>query len=1050
VEDRRPGVGFADNLTNRVASVYRRAHVNTHRTVVLVLVCALLLSASAWAGPQPIDREPASAPPSATQSGSGEAALARAWTDAKNSLKRGAYREALQSLEIILSITPQDPWAQLYRSLCEQRLSSPPPFAQLPRAQFEALEERLRQEARAQQRAVAQQKSLEQQLRTEQVRWDEELKVLDRQAERDEKLKRQAERAAALKREREEAQRRELAQQQVLRTAGSAPTVVTGPVSSPRTPPQPAGEVRETPTPPPQPLAPSAAPAALTGGPVSAPTPATGGPGKSVVELPPVVVQTAPEGAAAKGVGPSSPAVRVRPPAGAVQINARQMSTLPDRRIAIAEGDVEVVFENAVLTCDHLTLFTDTKDAYAEGHVRLEEGDQVFRGEMVHYNFNTKKGRFLQGTIASPPWFEFGRSVEHLAEGVFQVTPGYLTSCDLEPPHFKFYGRRAIFFADDKVARARNLTLFVEQFPLFYLPWMTAADRQSPFFIIPGKSKQWEQYVLTGYRYELPGGPANQRGTLHLDYRSTLLWGGGIDHQFNDPRLGKGLVKLYYNEEQNIREPKTSLPKGAKQNRYRALWRHVWQPLPDTMVLTDIQKLSDANYRKDFLFREEYSRDDVPESVLSVVTNTSAYSIGGKLGKRTNRFQDQTEALPDLTVDVREAPIGETQLFTKTRFGVSNLQTKKANSGDDTDVVRIDWFQQFRYAWNLFRPIEVTPRAGIRQTFYTKDKQGGAERIQGDRNLLSGQVSMGTDASLKLFRVFPVATNALGLDINLLRHVITPTLSYSYIHPPTVDPSLLSFAASEGATNKITFGLENKLQTKRSQGGKGKPSSSDLGRFVISVPYTFRGNQNKNGGVLGDWAFDLETTPWPWLSFESDWIYPSHFVRGSRDSRITTWNTNLAVVNPKTQAELRKFNQRFIQESVDRLFQMKPVGHWALGWSHRYSYNDKTEESIHFELQPSAKWYVSTFQRLTLKEVAGGAKRFNNLREYQFNLVRDLHDWVATLVYRVDREYGEELFFTLSLKAYPNFPIDLKDSYHQPKIGSQSDPFSPLRGQRAL
>ena len=86
---------------------------------------------------------------------------------------------------------------------------------------------------------------------------------------------------------------------------------------------------------------------------------------------------------------------------------------------------------------------------------------------------------------------------------------------------------------------------------------------------------------------------------------------------------------------------------------------------------------------------------------------------------------------------------------------------------------------------------------------------------------------------------------------------------------------------------------------------------------------------------------------------------------------------------------------------------------------------------------------MSTFHRLTWKEVAGTTKRFNHLREYQYTLTRDLHDWVGELVYRVDREFGEELFLTFTLKAYPEMPIAFETAYHQPKIGSQSSPFYP-------
>jgi len=35
----------------------------------------------------------------------------------------------------------------------------------------------------------------------------------------------------------------------------------------------------------------------------------------------------------------------------------------------------------------------------------------------------------------------------------------------------------------------------------------------------------------------------------------------------------------------------------------------------------------------------------------------------------------------------------------------------------------------------------------------------------------------------------------------------------------------------------------------------------------------------------------------------------------------------------------------------------------------------------------------------------------------------------------------------MTLKAYPRIPIELEESYHQPKVGSQYSPFSPVRLQ---
>ena len=1005
--------------------------------VVAVSWVALSLSVSAWPAPAP------------TQERRDSVDTSRAWNDAKTFLKQGAYRQALESLNVILSATPNDTKAQLYRALCEQRLKIASPFTQLSPEELTSLSARLKDEEQAQRRSAAQQKAIERQLKNEQAQWDRDVKALQRQADIQARTEREHRRVAQP-------------------PAPPPPPVPVAPPSQPEAAPRQA--VVETPQPqpsatppaappsipPPAPLAPS-----LQTPPSRAPAPseerAIEGPGrvsgKRSVELSPVVVQTSP----AAGVVPPSPSVeeRVLPPPGAVQINAQQMSVSPDRKVAVADGDVEVVFEKSVLTCDHLTLFTDTKDVYAEGRVRLEEGPQVFRGEMAHYNFNTKKGRFLQGTVSAPPWHEHGRSVEHLAEGVYEVTPGYLTSCELEPPHFKFAGHRAIVFAGDRLARARNATLMVEQMPLIYFPWISMSGRQSPFFILPGKKKPWEQFVLMGYRYEGPF--EGQQGTLHLDWRRAFGWGGGLDQQFKDAQWGSGLFKGYYNEEQNIREPKEKLPKGAKQNRYRALWRHMWTPLPDTTVVTNIEKYSDTDYRKNFLFRDEYINDDNPESFVSLVQNDEHYSLSALVRKRMNRYETITETYPTLSLSTRSQRVADTNLFASSSVSLANLLTKVAHSEIDTDVVRASWGQNFSYAMNWFQPIQITPNLGVQEVYYSKDKQGGPERPDGRRHLISAQVSSGADASLKLFKVYPVRTNFLGLHINWLRHILTPSVSYSYIRPPTVPNDNLSFGAAAAPLSQMTLGIDNKLQTKRAVEQGGKPVKSvDLARFLISIPYTFRNTQNKQGGRYGDASFRLELFPWPWLRAETSTSYPSHFVKGSRSVRITSWSFDLVAVGGPGQLKAEEAPD--LQAPQPRAFEvgphagqlvslLLPQGQWYLGYGHRYSYNDKTEDVIQFDWRLSPKWEIGTFHRFTWKEVAGGFKRFNQVREWQYSLRRDLHDWIAEVVYRVDREFGEELYFTLTLKAYPNFPIQTHDSYHQPKYGSQSSPFSPLHTQ---
>lgn len=953
--------------------------------------------------------------------------------DVKALMKQGAYREALQMVNRLLADDPDQPRAQAYRSICERRLRDTAQFQPLTKDELHGLRERLEAEQEQQRRAAEQQQALERELAKEQARWKEELASAQQETIR---ARQAQEREAA----RQAAEQRRLA----------------APPPSPEPPPGPAVPTEE-----PEPI-PSAAPmkeelpaVAVTPSAEAPPEDAAERPvtePSEAVELEPVTVPAAPAPADTAQEPAGEPSV-APPPPGAVQIFADRMAMSPDRNLARAEGNVRIVFDDGVMFADRVTVFTDTHDLYAQGRVRMERGLEVFRGELAHYNSKTKKGRFLEGTAFQDPWYEHGRVVEHVAEGVMRVSPGYLTSCELEPPHFRFQGQRTIVFAEDKLARGRHVTLFVDEFPLLYLPRLTVADRQMPFYIIPGKKKPWEQFVLMGYRSDARVLPidAEQKTTTKVDWRRAFGWGVGVDHQIQSPDIGKGLLKLYYNEERNIRRPEDDLPKGADIHRYRVLWRHHWFPRPNTSVVTDLQEYSDADFRQELLFREEYVNETHPESFVSMITNESGHTVSVLARKRLNRFQGVTEALPQITHQIRPQQIGQTNWFVDSKADFANFNEKQAHSEIDSDMIRVDGFEQLSYAMNWFRPVLVTPKAGMRQTYYTKDKQGSDRG--GKRNVLAGQFTTGADASLKLFRIVPVATNAYGLNLNWLRHVVTPTVAYSYVHQPTVPNELLNFSAASSPTNQITFGLENKLQTKRPRGAKKKLQGVDLARATVSIPYTFHGHGNKDGGQLGDWAFDIELYPWPWLRFETDWKYPSHFQKGSRDERLTAWNFDLIVVGGHGEPEavdapdIQAPAPRVFEPGPQRTLPLLPQGQWYVGLGHRYSHNDKTEEVIQFDWRLTEKWQIGTFHRITWKEVAGGSKRFNHVREVQYTLTRDLHDWVGELVYRLDREFGEEIFLTLTLKAYPELPIELETSYHQPKFGSQSSPFSPVLRQ---
>lgn len=713
------------------------------------------------------------------------------------------------------------------------------------------------------------------------------------------------------------------------------------------------------------------------------------------------------------------------------RFEADRLEVQPDWHAIAAEGSVELQAGPVQLACDQLNYVLSTYDVYANGHIRWTDGTHRFTGETLHYNLRTGKGRFLNGTFFGPTWQVSSRVIEQISPEVVSAEHASASTCDFFPPHFALNGRRVQVFLPDKAVHARGVSLRVGRVPLLYLPWVETVYRHAPFFAVPGRTKRWGEFVLTGYRTPLPG---NQELTLHADWRRFFGWGTGMTYRAEMPRLGQSLLKLYYNEEPNRRRPLSDLPKGAEGDRYRALWRHQWQPLKDTSVVTNIQKYSDREFRRELLFREEFTKDDSENSFVSAITSTPDYTLSALAQKRLNRFAAVNDALPQLTLEVNERPIGKTGFFSDTTIDAASLQRKRAHSGIDDDVVRLDWFQQLSYALSAFRPLEITPRAAIRETFYSKDRQGGSERPTGRRDLVSGQLSTGAQASLKLFKSQPIRTNALGLRIDSLRHVLTPTLDYTYVHEATTPNALLILPTSATPENTLAVELQHKLQTKRPAGSKqGKPRTVELLRSIVRLPYSVKGRGNEAGGRFDDWTLDLESTPWSWLRLETDTVIPSHFPRGARDGWIPTWNADVTLVGGQGALARRAPRPQPFDAHALSVTELLPRGQWLAGLGHRYSQNDKTESVFEWSWRLSDKWQMGTFQRLTWKEVADEAKRFNRMREFQARLQRDLHDWIAGVTYYVDREVGQELFVSMTLKAYPGLPVEIGTSYRPPK-----------------
>ncbi len=686
-----------------------------------------------------------------------------------------------------------------------------------------------------------------------------------------------------------------------------------------------------------------------------------------------------------------------------VVVNGDHVEYQQTEKKVIGTGNISVTYKDIVLTCDKIAVNLETHDAEAEGNVNITQKGAYFIGDKINYNFEKRSAVIDYGYVNAKPFY--GRAeglTKEPGKDEFSLYNGSITTCDLDKPHYRIKAERVKIYLGDKVV-ANNVVFLIGTVPVMFLPYYVQPldeNNKSHITVIPGQSKDWGYYALTAYRYYLDD---KFRGDILLDYRSKKGLATGVNH-YMDTKAGDGAFKVYYAMENG---KLTFEDTGADINRYRYQYRHKWDiKNTDTTAIIEFNYLSDPDIIRDYIYNEYEELGANPDSYLSVITAKQDYTAELLIRKRFNNFYTVVERLPEYKIDILNYKIGNTSFYySGNASGVYLNQTyaKPANGAPtpkDIGTVRFDNYNQLSYNARFFKSLSVTPYAGIRETYYSRNAWGTTNQV---RTLFRE----GVDASIKFYKIYDVNTNALGLDINKLRHVITPTAGYVHVHQPTISPTNLTQYDSIDALdteNNITLSLENKLQTKR--GTAGSQASVDLLRFIINTDYMFRLDKNsfnqKNGRFNGI-DFKLELIPYSWLYINSD----MHV--NTKTCLVDTMNVDF-VANGGDKWSLSA-GQRFYDLPVEnansnRSYQVTMDG--------KYKINDK--------------WRISFYERFDI-----ATKKFE---QQEYTISRDLHCWNLDLTYSIQDVTNHTLWFILTLKAFPEYPIGLKQTYSTPRFGS--------------
>lgn len=726
-------------------------------------------------------------------------------------------------------------------------------------------------------------------------------------------------------------------------------------------------------------------------------------------------------------------------------VNGDNVEYSTEAQEVTAQGNVEIIYAGSKLTCKKLTVNTQTKEGVAEGNARLEDESGIVEGDKIIYDFQTKTGTIIQAGFRSNPFFGKARKIERLNDSEFVARYGYITTCDYDKPHYRIVSKQTRVFSGDRI-QTKDDIFYLGAFPLLYLPRFNYAteDPMMHVAIVPGKRKDWGPYVLSSWKYSLTD---NLNGRVYLDYRNKLGLAEGLGLNYTTPYFGNGDYKFYYTNEQPSNISDTA--ERTEFQRYLMRWRHKWDMDERTNFVSEFNEIGDkkrkyfdpaSNILKDYFYRE-YEKDSQP-ATYALFHHSFSYSAVDLLAqKRVNHWYNDLDELPQVKYTLPGVRLGDTPFYFENNSVFANFNKKATTaptSPDDVTVARLDTINK------LSMPLKAaflnfTPFVQNREVAYDQGADGQVLPV----NTI---FYAGADLSTKFYKTSNLKTNFLGLGLDGLRHIITPTVGYSYNHTPTIYYTHLKQIDGTDmltSSNAANLGLSNKLQTKRKD-KNGKETTVDFVDFNITTSYAFAprivygmvpvpnptsdpnapivyqaGTANKLGASLSDIILKYKILPYSWLRIEGDATYKHSGVAG--DPNYDNYN-------------------HFSNVNYDINFDLAPERSFGLGQRYQRKGGNQLTASLNWRFNP--KWRFSVYERYNLKKYGDTSTYTVNefgrgSLEQEYSLSRDLHCWEMTLTFNTSRVSGSGIFIIFRLKAFPGMEFNFNQSYNKPKSGAQ-------------
>lgn len=501
-----------------------------------------------------------------------------------------------------------------------------------------------------------------------------------------------------------------------------------------------------------------------------------------------------------------------------VNFSAKDSIVMYGKSNATIYGAGEIGYGDITLTAERISMNMDSSQVHAIGmpdSVGELKGKPVFKdnsGEyesrIMNYNFKSKKGYITDIITEQGEGFLTGGITKKMENDEYYIKDGRYTTCDNhEHPHFYFQLTKA------KVRPKHNVVtgpayMVLEDLPLpLAVPFgfFPFTEKYSSGILFPTFGEDYNQGFYArngGYYLALSDhmdlaltGEIYTRGSWGLSAQSNYAWRYKFRGNFN-----VSFLTTIHGEKGD--------PDYSKMKNFQVLWSHSQDSKANpNMTFSASVNFSTSGYARNSL--DTYYTNAFTENTKSSTVNFTYKFPGTKWSLSANASINQRTAdstlsvsFPNFTLTMsqtapfkRKRMVGAERWYEKIKMSYSgrfqNSLTAKQNEFFHKNLAK-DWRNGMIHTvpinatFNALKYFNITPNITLNDRMYTSkirrmwDPNASAEVMDTTYNFYNiFDFSMGVSLNTKIYGFFR-PMKFLGKKLQMIRHVLTPTVSFSY------------------------------------------------------------------------------------------------------------------------------------------------------------------------------------------------------------------------------------------------------------------------------